>query len=280
MESKTKDILSKQLDYQKHQVHYLKFGQGKRFLFAFHGFADYAYLFPPLEEALGEEYSIIAIDLPFHGYTKWQSHIFRPKDLVAVLQLIMQKEQIQSFSMMGHSMGGRIILALAPYFKEQLEELILLAPAGFQNSVSDSTWLFPKFVRQFLKALTRQKKVILNIFHFGKRVGIINRGLHQFVCAQIEREDRRQRLFDCWISLYHFPIQLRQFKHLLHTQGIPISFFYGEEDYITPAKYGRRFASDLPQAQVLMVADNHFLLRDSLAPLIESLSIWLNTKQR
>lgn len=269
------NIQSKWIDYKEHQLHYYVMGDGPRYLFAFHGFADHAKLFEPLAEALQSEFTVIALDFPFHGATKWQSPIFKPKDIIECVELIRQKESIQSFSMMGHSMGGRSILSLSPHFKSELEELIMLAPAGFQGAISDSIWLFPKFFRKILKGFTSRKKPTLAIFDFGKRVGIINRGLHKFVSAMVEQEEHRLRMFDCWISLYHFPVRLRKFRKTLQEENIGISFFYGKRDYITPAKYGRKFLKKHPAGELILVEDNHFFLRE---PLAKELEQWLSGK--
>jgi pimeloyl-ACP methyl ester carboxylesterase len=266
------DIVSKSIDYEEHQLHYYVMGAGPRSLFAFHGFADHAKLFEPLAKSLAQEFTIIALDLPFHGQTQWASHLFKPKDIIACVELIRAAESIDKFSMMGHSMGGRMILALTPHFKTEIEELIMLAPAGFQGTISDSLILFPKFFRKLLKSFTSRKKLTLKIFDFGKRMGIINRGLHKFTTAMIEKEEYRQRMFDCWISLYHFPIRLSAFRKLLQKEDIPITFFYGKRDYITPAKYGRKFLERLPKGNLIMVEDNHFFLRE---PLAGALKQWL-----
>jgi hypothetical protein len=70
---------------------------------------------------------------------------------------ILEKESISSeFTLMGHSMGGRIILGINEYFKDRIEAYIMLSPAGFQGAKSDSKLLFPKFIRKFLKLLTSQ----------------------------------------------------------------------------------------------------------------------------
>lgn len=268
-------IVSKWITYETHRVHYYLMGEGPRYLFAFHGFADHAQLFEALLPALKKEFTIIAVDLPFHGETQWSSHIFKPKDIVGIVAQIREQEFIQSFSMIGHSMGGRMILGITKHFKADIEELIMLAPAGFQGTISDSLLLFPKFIRKILKRLTSRKKLTLGIFDFGKRVGIINRGLHKFTTAMIEKEEYRQRMFDCWISLYHFPIRLRQFRKMIQKEEIEITFFYGKRDYITPAKYGRKFLEKLPEGELIMVEDNHFFLQK---PLAEALKQWLVDK--
>jgi pimeloyl-ACP methyl ester carboxylesterase len=253
------------------KLHYIRFGNGPRFLIAFHGFADRAELFLNLRYALEDRFTVIAIDLPFHGQSNWPLKEFTPDQLRDSINEILEKESISGeFTLMGHSMGGRIILGINEYFKDRIEAYIMLSPAGFQGAKSDSKLLFPKFIRKFLKLLTSKPIFVLTIFRFGRLMGLINRGTLNFLKKQFEFPERRKRLFDCWISLYNFPIDLKSFKKNILENKISIHFFYGNKDYITPAKYASKFIADVPGAALILVEDGHYFLK---APLAEALSI-------
>jgi pimeloyl-ACP methyl ester carboxylesterase len=251
------------------KLHYIRFGSGPRIMIAFHGFADRAELFLNLRYALEDRFTIIAIDLPFHGQTKWPDKEFTPEQLKDELIEILEKESVEEFTVMGHSMGGRIILALSDYFKDRIDAYVMLSPAGFQGTLSDSKWLFPKFIRKFLKMLTSKPIFVVAIFRLGKFLGIINRGTLNFLRKQFEYPERRKRLFECWISLHNFPIDLKSFKKIILDRNVKLNFFYGTHDYITPAKYAAKFISDLPEAKLTMVDDGHYFLK---APLADALA--------
>ena len=248
------------------KLHYIRFGSGPRTMIAFHGFADRAELFLNLREALEDRFTIIAIDLPFHGQSIWTKSEFYPEEIRDALIEILEKEGIDGeFTIMGHSMGGRIILALSEYFKDRIESYVMLSPAGFQGALSDSKCLFPKFLRKFLKQLTSRPFFIIAIFRLGKFLGIINRGTLNFLRKQFEYPERRKRLFDCWISLYNFPVDLKKFKKNVIDKKVRLHFFYGTLDYITPAKYAKKFISDIPQGKLILVEDGHYFLKTPLA---------------
>ncbi len=190
---------------------------------------------------------------------------FNPEQLRDAFLEIFEKEGIDgSFSIMGHSMGGRIVLAMSEFFEERIDSYIMLAPAGFQGAQSDSRLLFPKFVRRLLKGMTSRPAIILSAFKVGKFFGIINKGTYRFLEQQIAIPERRLRLFDCWISLYDFPIRLEAFRERIIKNKSKLQFFYGNKDFITPAKYGRKFISDIPGAGLHMVEDGHYFLKDPL----------------
>ena len=253
----------------KLNLHYHRFGSGPRILLAIHGFADRGELFFKLRDVLEENFTVIAVDLPFHGLTSWEAHEFNPEQLRDDFLDIFEKEGIDgSFSIMGHSMGGRVVLAMSDFFEDRIDSYIMLAPAGFQGTQSDSRIFFPKFIRRLLKGLTAWPAFIISIFKGGKFLGIINKGTYRFLEQQIAIPERRHRLFDCWISLYDFPIRLKAFKERVIRTKAKLCFFYGTKDFITPAKYGRHFIADMPNAKIFLVEDGHYFLKE---PLVEAL---------
>ncbi len=58
------------------RIHTYRFGAGPELLIAIHGFSDRARMFTVLEPALAGKYTVVAIDLPFHGQTEWQKNTF------------------------------------------------------------------------------------------------------------------------------------------------------------------------------------------------------------
>ena len=252
-------------------LYYRRFGYGNKVLLAIHGFGDRSEMFLKLKEVLEEEYTVIAIDLPFHGQTNWQEKEFYPIDIEKAVVDILREENIEDkITVMGHSMGARIILGFSDQLFDRIETCILLAPAGFQGAKSDSKFLFPKFFRKLLKTITSNSKLIVKIFKFGKQLGIINNGTYKFLELQTVIPERRNRLFDCWISLYNFPINLNKFKSYILHKNIRLVFYYGTTDYITPVKYARRFIKELPDSNIIMVEDGHYLVREKLAEVLKN----------
>jgi pimeloyl-ACP methyl ester carboxylesterase len=71
------------------RVHYTCWGTGPRVLFAFHGYGESGASFDFLAGALGGAFTVVAIDLPFHGATVWREGLFlAPADLLAVMDTI------------------------------------------------------------------------------------------------------------------------------------------------------------------------------------------------
>src|SRR5882724_5510260 len=79
------------LTYKSSHIHYQRTGNGRRPLIAFHGYSDSANSFNLLEEYMGNDYTLIAIDMPFHGKTDWKEGLtLRPVDLIEIMNAILQ----------------------------------------------------------------------------------------------------------------------------------------------------------------------------------------------
>ena len=64
------------ITYKKSIINVSIFGTGNKLLICFHGYGEDGDSFEPLEKKLGNEYTLAAIDFPFHGETKWNEGSF------------------------------------------------------------------------------------------------------------------------------------------------------------------------------------------------------------
>ncbi|MCP4439468.1 MAG: alpha/beta hydrolase [Aureispira sp.] len=262
--------------YQEHTIHAIQFGEGAKLLLAFHGYGDSCELFLKLEPSLAKHYTVIAIDLPYHGQTAWQASHFSPQDIVKLVEFILNKQTQTNFSLLAYSMGGRFPLAIYNSFQNQIERIFFVASAGFQPTLAYNKWLFPGWIRRFLRWVVRKPNWIAKFFYLGHKVGLLNASTYHVFERQLKSEEHRQRLFNIWVAFYKFPIQLKKFKQYVLQQQLPIHFFYGDKDKITSAHWGDKFVKDIPTATLDITKGNHFFIRKHLDPFLDE---WLSTFQ-
>ncbi len=112
---------------------------GLKLLFAFHGFDNDANDFRIFEKVFGKRYTIVAINLFFHGKSD-HSHVnmrkmyFSTEILLELFNQVLFNFPANDFPFMGFSLGGRIILELLPYFSKRIDRVILLAADGLKIS--------------------------------------------------------------------------------------------------------------------------------------------------
>jgi pimeloyl-ACP methyl ester carboxylesterase len=184
----------------------------------------------------------------------------------------------ERFSVMAHSMGGLFVMGIFKYIAPYVDELYLLAPAGFQKSVIYNKLIFSYPLRQIFKWTASKPKVSNRLLNYSKKVGWLDRMTHLFFSKQLNDEVLRKRMFNTWASLFFFPRRLQQFRRLIRKYKIALTIYYGEKDSLTPMSAGEKFIEKLKRrhkAKALLktVNDGHFFIREPLnKALIEDLN--------
>src|SRR5436190_11038806 len=117
------------LEYKKAQLHYSEFGRGNKVLICFHGFGQTSVHFHEMEDVFKEEYKIYSFDLFYHGKSFWHDKDTPlSKDFWReLMQKFILEKNIDRFSLLGFSMGGKFVLATLEKFSAKIDKIILIA---------------------------------------------------------------------------------------------------------------------------------------------------------
>lgn len=253
------------LNYKNSKIHYLQFGSGPKLLIALHGFADVAETYKVLESVLAKRYTVLALDLPFHGKTEWSKAFFTKKDIQNLIDLLAQEAGFQRFSLMGHSMGTRLIMKVLPKFVDRVEGLYFLAPDGIKIKGPFNMNLTPVWLRQFLKKRLTYPQRLQAVVRWLYNKGLVQPIVNKFVQVHLSNPRKRNRLMGTWISLADFITYPWRFARLLNEKQISIDLYYGKKDEIIPVKGGKRFCKSVPHAKLHVLESNHRLINEELA---------------
>ena len=159
---------SHRFNFKHASLHYTKYGVGEKALFCFHGFGLTGEAFFELEEVLSKEYTIYNFDLFFHGKSEWHAgdKMLTPAFCKELFSSFLSEQKINQFSLLGYSIGARIVWTLVLEFKNQVKEIIVLAPDG----ITISNWF--KIATRTLVNRKLFKYAVLNhhrthVKHFG-----------------------------------------------------------------------------------------------------------------
>ena len=101
-------------------------------LLLLHGFGSSLQTWDIWSSKLEEHYRVIRLDLPGFGLTGPSPvHDYSEQNDVSTLSHFVDKLGLSSFSLMGHSMGGKMAWGLAALMPERVEALVLMAPDGY-----------------------------------------------------------------------------------------------------------------------------------------------------
>jgi pimeloyl-ACP methyl ester carboxylesterase len=124
------------LDVDGLKVHYKDTGlKDAPVLLLLHGFGSSLQAWDDWSVTLEKKYRVIRLDLPGFGLTGASpDHDYSEEKDLAVLTHFADKLGLQKFTVIGHSMGGKMAWSLAAAQAQRVQALVLMAPDGFPET--------------------------------------------------------------------------------------------------------------------------------------------------
>lgn len=249
-----------QLFYKTSQINYIRFGSGIKPVFCLHGYGEEASSFSFLEHYAGGQFTFFAIDLPFHGLTKWNDGLnCTTNDIWKIIERIQQENNrlpetgYPKYSLLGFSLGGRVALSLYEKMPSQIEKLVLLAPDGltvnFWYWFATQTWAGNR-----LFALTMKKPGwFFGFLRLLNKLNLVNTSIFKFVNHYIGDKEVRRLLYARWITLRNLKPDLKRIKSLIRINKTPVRLVYGKHDRIILPVRGEKFILGIEEFCLLSV---------------------------
>jgi len=99
-------------------------------LLVLHGWGQSHEALTPLAELLTPAAKPYLVDLPGFGQSKIPENVWSAYDYADCMVRYLDMQQIDKFSVLGHSFGGKIAMCLAMRYPERVEKLVLVAASG------------------------------------------------------------------------------------------------------------------------------------------------------
>lgn len=122
------------------ETHFTLCGEGEPVVLL-HGWGASAASLGGIAEALRDGFRVFAIDLPGFGWTSPPPVAWGTRQYAAHVEAFMESSGISSASLLGHSFGGRIALAVAAQRPSRVRRLVLVASAGIRANRGPSYYL-------------------------------------------------------------------------------------------------------------------------------------------
>jgi pimeloyl-ACP methyl ester carboxylesterase len=242
------------------KVYYKETGpQGAPALLLLHGFGSSLQAWDDWSVKLAQKYRVIRLDLPGFGLTGASpaNDYSEEKDL-AILTHFADKLGLEKFSVIGHSMGGKMAWSLAASQPERVQALVLMAPDGFPETKDIGTkpyevpaimglikYVLPKYlVRKsiepaFAEADALNSALVNRYYDMLRAPGV--RG------AILERSNQ---------TIYTDPVpRLKAIK-------APTLLIWGEQDQMIPSTNAQSYANVLSNSTTVIVPKLGHLLQE------------------
>lgn len=130
-------LFGKTVKLDGRDVFYEAQGKGSRAVVLIHGWTCDHTFWSGQIGALSQKYRVVAIDLPGHGRSAEAAAY--PMSLFArAVDAAMRAERISKAVLMGHSMGGAVVLTFSRMFPEKLEAAVLVDSVMLESSAAAS----------------------------------------------------------------------------------------------------------------------------------------------
>ena len=239
--------------------------EGRTLLLCFHGYGESAASFSFLGEAIGMDYTVLAIDLPYHGETEWKGgRYFHPEELVTLIDRIVADlpELDYGWWLMGYSMGGRVALSLVEEVPERIAGMLLIAPDGLVTN----PWYWLATQTGPGNRLFRRTMRNPGWFFFFLRLGhffrLVNPSVVKFTRRYIDNDLVREQLYTRWTFMRAFRPDIAHVQALLLARKTAVRLIYGRFDRIIRWERGERFCEKLqPYSELILLPTGHQLLQ-------------------
>ena len=262
------------INYKKSQIHYSHSARRSKTLLCFHGYSETAESFYFLENFL-EEYTMIAVDLPFHGKTRWNEGLdFSGEDLQNIIISIfdaigLANQANRKTTILGYSLGGRVALSLFQQAPHRYEKIILLAPDGLK--VNFWYWLSTQtfFGNRFFKFTMKHPGWFFLFLRMLNKTRVVNQSIFKFTNYYINDKTIRTQLYQRWTCMRKLKPDIKKIKKLIQKNKVPVRLLYGEYDRIILPERGEKFRKGIePWCELQKLSAGHQVLHEKKAALI------------
>ncbi len=247
------------------------FGSGKTWLIAFHGYGQHSSLFQHFSEITKDKYSILAIDLAFHGDNAEikKGFLFDESYAKLWMEAILEKLGQTQVGLIGFSIGGRIVLSLSSWFPQWISEMILLAPDGLPVSKTYRLLTQNRMGNFIFRSFIQSPNFAFGLIKLGVSLKILPKKVGDFYYNEISTLSKRQQLFDTWMAYRKAIPQYSIIQQYMEKRKIAALCILGKTDKVIPFSKTRNTArSKLHGIQLIELEAGHNLLSDKAAKLL------------
>lgn len=206
-------------------LHHVEYGQGEP-LIILHGLLGSADNFRSIATQLGQFYHVFCLDLRNHGLSGHADTMTYADMADDVIQFIANRRLFEPI-LLGHSMGGKVAMAVAAAYKNQLSRLIVvdIAPKYYEDKHS--------FILNAMHNLNLDRYTTLKEMDYALSLQLSDPQLRGFILKALIKEN------DLFYWKVNLPVLLERYSDLqeapplFESIELPTLFIRGSEsDYI------------------------------------------------
>ncbi len=241
-------------------------GNGTKNIIAFHGFGQDGSAFLPLIFDQSD-YKIYSFDLPFHGNTTISdpSVYLTSNDVISLIEKLVSIAGINRFSLLGFSMGAKLLFPVLYQFNSQIDQVWLLAPDGIKQNIWYQIATSTNIMRGIFRWLLQKKNGLNTIASGLERIKIIDKKTLKFALSSLNSHTNRERIVDSWIYLRKLKLNSKEIARKVNNVAIEIYFIIGDKDTIISKKAIKPLTKKINDPKTIVLDSEHHNLIGNFA---------------
>jgi pimeloyl-ACP methyl ester carboxylesterase len=244
-------------------LHYQKIGNGTKILLAFHGMGQDFSCFLQFAETFENQYTTYLFDLPFHGKNEGSENRMITKEVWTIFMTdFLQKSQIEAFSIIAFSMGGRFALATVEAFAERIQQLFLLAPDGVSEDPVYTLATRFGFSRKIFYSVLKHNHKLYAPAEMLVKVGLVHKSVLKFAKMMVDTPQKQKQLYQAWVGFYQLRFDIKKIADVINQQQIDVQIFMGKYDKVMPIHKVLPLSKHIKPSQFVILEATHGRLVD------------------
>jgi pimeloyl-ACP methyl ester carboxylesterase len=219
--------------------------RGDKCVVLLHGYLESMIVWDEFVPLLSKHMRVVTLDIPGHGISTINGEVHTMEYLADCVALSMETLGIERYSVVGHSMGGYVALAMLDKHRDHLDSIILLSSTP--NADSEEKCERRRREIELIKAGKKNtlarlvphagfapenvKRLKDYIEDLGELIIITeDEGVIAILAGMIERKDRNE---------------------ILRTAGVPHMVIFGRHDFYIPNEAAEELVERHPEAEVV-----------------------------
>lgn len=218
---------------------------GEKCVVLLHGYLESMIVWDEFVDLLKDKVRVVTLDLPGHGISNVIGEVHTMEYLARCVGDAMAALGIERYSMVGHSMGGYVSLAMLDDYRDHLDNIILLS----STTSADSQEKCDRRRREIELIKAGKKNTLARLVpHAGFAPENVKR-LQDYI------EDISELILmtedEGVITILGGMIERQSRGDMLRESGIPHLFIFGRHDYYIPEEVAEEMIAEDPTAEVV-----------------------------
>ncbi len=265
------------LEVQGLKIHYQDTGpQDAPVLLLLHGFGSSLQTWDAWSLQLEQHYRVIRLDLPGFGLTGASPvQDYSEQNDVATLTRFVDQLGLSNFSIIGHSMGGKMAWGLAAAVPDRVQALVLMAPDGYPETKDIGTKPY-------------EMPEIMGVIKYCLPKFLVRKSIEQaFFDPQALNDSTVNRYYDMLRAPGVRSAILARSNQTIYTDPVPrlqnikapTLLIWGEQDQMIPSSNAQNYAQVLPDSQTVVLPQlGHLLQEERPDVALAHVMLFLNAK--